>query len=27
VVTGNVATFEIWGGVPAHKIGERPGAA
>jgi len=27
VVTSDVATFEIWGGVPAHKIGERPGAA
>ena len=27
VVTSDVATFEIWGGVPARKIGERPGAA
>jgi acetyltransferase-like isoleucine patch superfamily enzyme len=27
VVTQNVPAFEIWGGVPARKIGERPGVA
>lgn len=25
VVTGNVPAYEIWGGVPARKIGERKG--
>jgi acetyltransferase-like isoleucine patch superfamily enzyme len=27
VVTHNVPAFEIWGGVPARKLGERAGAA
>ena len=27
VVTTDVPAFEIWGGVPAHKLGERPAAA
>lgn len=25
VVRGEVGTFEIWGGVPARRLGERPG--
>ena len=27
VVTSDVPTFEIWGGVPAQKIGQRPTSA
>lgn len=27
VVTNNIPPFEIWGGVPARKLGERPGAS